>query len=591
MTTKELPSRPQPIGPAQGPHEGPILRQADGYVELSVFETGTPPRFRLYFFDTQFHPVAPPAADSIALLTERPGEIVQRFAFRQEDHFLESTTNIPEPHEFLARLELEGGRQQLVTLFTEEGHDHDHDHGHDHGDAEHGTHGGPVIAHAEGLVEISVFETGVPPRFRLYFLDNHAQPVAPLPAGSVSLTTVRPDGREQTFRFRQEAEFLEATSDLPEPHEFEARLGIEREDGRQLLVTPFTEEGHDHGSHGHSLNSHHHDHGGHGQAGTHGHEPHHGDHNHDHGSGILGWLRGTFAHSHDASDKVDSVMESSAKGIRALKISLVGLGITALLQVLVVFYSGSVALLADTIHNFADAATSIPLWIAFTLARRGANRRFTYGYGKTEDVAGVVIVGVIFFSACVAGYEAVLKFVSPEPMRHLGWVAAAALIGFIGNEAVAVFRIKVGREIGSAALIADGQHSRVDGFTSLSVLIGVLGAWLGFPLLDPLVGIGITIAILFIVKDAAVAVWHRLIDGIEPEILDEIAHAPTHVAGVRAVRTVRARWIGHKVYSDVTIAVDPDLPLAVADAISRSVERSLRAHIRLLGEVVVRVTP
>lgn len=283
-------------------------------------------------------------------------------------------------------------------------------------------------------------------------------------------------------------------------------------------------------------------------------------------------------------------MESSAKGIWALKISLIGLGITALLQVVVVLYSGSVALLADTIHNFADAGTSIPLWIAFALARRGANRRFTYGYGKTEDVAGVLIVAVIFFSACVAGYEAVLKLILPEPMEHLGWVAMAALIGFIGNEAVAVYRIRVGREIGSAALIADGQHSRVDGFTSLAVLIGVIGAWLGYPLADPLVGIGITLAILFIVKDAAKAVWQRLIDGIEPEILDDIAHAPSHVAGVLAVRTVRARWIGHKVYSDVAIAVDPDLPVHVADAIARAVERALREHVRALGEVVVRVT-
>ena len=197
---------------------------------------------------------------------------------------------------------------------------------------------------------------------------------------------------------------------------------------------------------------------------------------------------------------------------------------------------------------------------------------------------------MIFFSACVAGYEAVLRFIQPEPMQHLGWVAAAALIGFIGNEAVAVYRIRVGRQIGSAALIADGQHSRVDGFTSLSVLIGVIGTWLGFPLTDPIVGIGITIAILFIVKDAARAVWHRLIDGIEPEILDDIEHAPSHIAGVQAVRNVRARWIGHKVYSDVAIAVDPDLPVHVADAIARAVERSLRAHVRPLGEVVVRVT-
>ncbi|MGB4333689.1 MAG: cation diffusion facilitator family transporter [Chromatiaceae bacterium] len=449
-----------------------------------------------------------------------------------------------------------------------------------------GEHGGPLLGYDAGHVEIAVFEAGVPPRFRLYFLDTKRLAAPPLPTAAVTLTTVRPDGAEQLFQFRQEADYLESTAEIPEPHAFEVRLRIEGEERPQLLVTPFTEE-HDHPGHGHAPGAHRHDTHGHGAhaLGDQGH-----DHHHDHGGGILGWLRGTFAHSHDVTDQVDSVMESSAKGIRALKISLVGLGITALLQVVVVLYSGSVALLADTIHNFADAGTSIPLWIAFALAKRGANRRFTYGYGKTEDVAGVIIVAVILFSACVAGYEAILKLISPEPMAHLGWVAVAALIGFIGNEAVAVYRIRVGRDIGSAALIADGQHSRVDGFTSLAVLIGVIGAWLGYPLADPLVGIGITLAILFIVKDAAKAVWHRLIDGIEPGILDDITHATGHVAGVLVVRSVRARWVGHKVYSDVAIAVDPNMSVQVADAIAHEVELSVREQVRSLGEVVVRVT-
>jgi cation diffusion facilitator family transporter len=306
---------------------------------------------------------------------------------------------------------------------------------------------------------------------------------------------------------------------------------------------------------------------------------------------LIGWLRGTFAHSHDISDKVDETMETHERGIWALKISLLGLGLTALLQVIIVAISGSVALLADTIHNFADAATSIPLWIAFALARRGASRRFTYGYGKTEDVAGVVIVGVIFLSACVAAYEAVMKMIHPQPITHLWWVAAAALIGFIGNEAVSVFRIRVGREIGSAALVADGYHSRVDGFTSLAVLIGVIGVALGVPILDPIVGIGITIAILFIVRDAARSVWGRLIEGIEPEILAQIEHAPMHVEGVREVQHVRARWLGHKVYADVEIGVDPDLTVADACAVADAAAREIRGHVRTLGEAAIRVRP
>lgn len=336
--------------------------------------------------------------------------------------------------------------------------------------------------------------------------------------------------------------------------------------------------GHDHASgHTHSAAE---DHGAHGHG-----------HAHDHGDGIFGWLRGLFGHSHNIAERIDASMESNERGIRALKISLLGLGATAIVQLIIVLLSGSVALLADTIHNFGDATTSIPLWIAFALTRRGASRRFTYGYGKTEDVAGVVIVLVIFFSACVAGYESVVKIIHPHPMTHLAWVAVAAVVGFVGNEAVAVFRIRVGNDIGSAALIADGQHARVDGFTSLAVLIGVAGAALGVPILDPIVGLFITIAILFIVKDAAHSVWLRLIDGIEPEILAEIEHAPTHVPGVLAVRDVRARWVGHRVHSDIEVQVDPSLSVRDGEAISVAVERSMHEHVRLLGSVVVRVSP
>ena len=318
---------------------------------------------------------------------------------------------------------------------------------------------------------------------------------------------------------------------------------------------------------------------------------HHDAHDHAHGSGLFGWLRDLYGHSHNIAEKTDSVLESSERGIRALKISLVGLGFTALLQLIVVFVSGSVALLADTIHNFADAGTSIPLWIAFTFARKRASRHFTYGYGKLEDVAGVIIVLIIFGSACVAGYESIRKIIHPQPVVQLGWVALAAVIGFLGNEAVAIFRIRVGNEIGSAALVADGQHARVDGFTSLAVLIGVAGVWFGLPILDPVVGVAITIAILFIVKNAALSVWTRLIDGIESEILAQIEHAPMHIEGVYGVHDVRARWIGHRVYSDVTINVDPNISVKEADGISQKVERAVRDHVPMLANVVVRSRP
>ncbi|MDQ3167166.1 MAG: cation diffusion facilitator family transporter [Chloroflexota bacterium] len=284
-------------------------------------------------------------------------------------------------------------------------------------------------------------------------------------------------------------------------------------------------------------------------------------------------------------------MATSERGIWALKVSLVGLGATALFQVVIVALSGSTSLLADTIHNFGDAATSVPLWIAFSLQRRARSRRFTYGYGRAEDLAGVVIVGLIFFSACVAAWESIDKLLDPRPVTHLWWVTAAAVIGFIGNEAVAVLRIRVGEQIGSAALIADGQHSRVDGFTSLAVLIGVGGVALGVPILDPLVGLLITVAILFIVRDAAKAVFSRMLDGIEPGILADVEHTPLHVAGVDGVHQARARWLGHKVYADLHITVDPALSVSDAHDIVERVQAALAEQIPALGEATVHVCP
>ena len=327
---------------------------------------------------------------------------------------------------------------------------------------------------------------------------------------------------------------------------------------------------------------------------AHGHEQdpdHGGEHDHTHASGVLGWLKHTFAHSHDVHEKVDDAMESNERGIWALKISLLGLGATALLQVIVVFFSGSTALLADTIHNFGDAVTAIPLWLAFAFQRRERSRRFTYGYGRTEDIAGVIIVGLIFFSACVAGYESIRKLIDPQPVTHLGWVAAAAIVGFLGNEAVAIFRIRVGEEIGSAALIADGQHSRVDGFTSLAVLVGAIGVWVGVPVLDPLIGLVITVAILFIVKDAARAVFLRVLDGVEPTILAKVERAPLLVEGVQGVHEVRARWLGHRIHADLHVTVDRRLSVAEAHTIMDRVQQELVEQVPAFGDATIHVCP
>jgi len=304
-------------------------------------------------------------------------------------------------------------------------------------------------------------------------------------------------------------------------------------------------------------------------------------HDHQHGHEEHG-------HTHGA---VDPSIATSERGMWAVKWSFVGLFVTALLQVVVVVISSSVALLSDMIHNFGDALTAVPMWIAFALARLGASRRFTFGYGRVEDLAGVVVVLIILFSAVVAGYQAIERVIHPQPVGLLWAVAAAALVGFVGNEAVAIFRIRVGRQIGSAALIADGYHARTDGWTSLAVLLGAAGVWLGYPLADPIVGLLIAAAILVIVWQSGKTVFTRLLDGVDPEVIEEIRHAAQDVPGVEEVAEVRARWLGHRLRAEVNVAVDPELSVAEGHAIAREVNHRLLHELRYLDMAVVHVDP
>lgn len=304
-----------------------------------------------------------------------------------------------------------------------------------------------------------------------------------------------------------------------------------------------------------------------------------GGHGHDHGEGGHG-------HTHGV---VDPTIATTTRGIWAIKWSFVVLAITSLLQLVIVFVSGSVALLADTIHNVGDAATAVPLWIAFILVRRKPSRTFTYGLGRVEDLAGIVIVLIILFSAIVAGYEAIDRLIHPQAITFLGWVAAAGLIGFLGNEAVAVFRIRVGREINSAALIADGYHARTDGFTSLAVVLGAIGVWMGFPLADPIVGLLITVAIFGIVWQSSKAVLTRMLDGVEPGIVDEIHHAAEHVRGIERVAQAQARWIGHRLHADIAIKVADTASARDVLGITDALRRELLDHLPALSEANIRL--
>lgn len=296
-------------------------------------------------------------------------------------------------------------------------------------------------------------------------------------------------------------------------------------------------------------------------------------------------------HSHDAADSVDDTLESTAAGIRTVKISLLVLGLTALIQIVIVVMSGSVALAADTIHNFADALTAVPLWIAFALGAKPATRRYTYGFGRVEDLAGSFVVAMITMSAIIAGYEAIARLIHPQQIEHVGWVALAGLVGFIGNEWVALYRIRVGHRIGSAALIADGLHARTDGFTSLAVLCSAGGVALGFPLADPLVGLLITAAILAVLRTAARDVFRRLLDGVDPAMVDAAEQALAARPGVQAVRSVRMRWIGHRLHADAELDVDPALDLAQAHRIAHDAEHELTHTVPKLTTALIHAYP
>jgi cation diffusion facilitator family transporter len=308
------------------------------------------------------------------------------------------------------------------------------------------------------------------------------------------------------------------------------------------------------------------------------------DHRHPHDRG------GAHGHGH-THGTIDPSITTSERGIFAIKWSFIGLMITAIIQVVVAGLSHSVGLLADTIHNFGDAATAVPLWIAFALARWRPSKRFTYGYGLVEDLAGVAIVAIILFSAIVAGYETVQRFLHPQPVGYLWAVIAASIVGFIGNEAVAIFRIKVGKEIESAALVADGYHARIDGWTSLAVLFGAVGVWFGYPLADPIVGGLITIGIAQIVWQSSKPVFTRMLDGVDPEVIEELRRAASHVSGVEKVTDVRARWLGHRLRAELNIAVAPHLEVTQGHAIAKEVRHELMHHVGYLSDAMIYVDP
>ena len=329
----------------------------------------------------------------------------------------------------------------------------------------------------------------------------------------------------------------------------------------------------------------------------HGHHHHHHDGGHRHHSGnILTKIAAAlhlpgFTHDHNHADLAgDRAFLDNQLAVRTVWIALIALGLTTALQVIIYIASGSVALLADTVHNLGDALNSIPLLFAFYIARRAANKRYTYGYGRLEDIAGVFIVISIGFSAAYILYESVQRLLNPLPLENLEWIALAALVGFVGNELVAIMQIRVGRRIGSDAMIADGQHALIDGLTSLAVLIAVVGTLIGVPILDPIVGIAIAIAIVGITWNAIKAIWYRMMDAVDPHLVEHVEAHVLALDGVKSIETLRLRWVGHRMYGVMKIAVPADLSMEAVGEIVQAIQREASHVIPQLEELTVQAS-
>ncbi len=304
------------------------------------------------------------------------------------------------------------------------------------------------------------------------------------------------------------------------------------------------------------------------------------------------WLIFTaMGHSHDHDTSPQLVLDSGAVGIRATKISLLALGATAVFQAIIVVFSGSVALFSDTLHNFTDALTAIPLWIAFSVGRRRPTPRYTYGFHKLEDVAGLLIVAAIGLSAILVIWESTTRLFEPRLIDHIPWVITAGIVGALGNEFVARYRIKVGRAIGSEALVTDGHHARTDALTSLAVVAAAVGAAVGAAWVDPVAGLVVGVGILWLLARSARKMSRRMLDGIEPEIVSQVDSTIRGVEEVRDLADLRVRWQGHQLRVTASVCVDPDLTVKAGHEIALNVEHALHHRYSFPVAAVIHIDP
>ena len=338
-------------------------------------------------------------------------------------------------------------------------------------------------------------------------------------------------------------------------------------------------EDHHHHEHGHSHAHHHHSH----------------DHHHHHSDNILVKIAMVlhlpgFAHDHSHADLAgDRAFLDNQLAIRTVWIALVALGLTTALQVVIYAASGSVALLADTVHNLGDALNSVPLVDRILFRTSTGEPQVYLRLWPSGGYRGVFIVISIGFSAAYILFESVQRLFNPRELENLEWIALASLVGFVGNELVALMQIRVGRRIGSDAMIADGQHALIDGLTSLAVLIAVIGTLIGVPILDPIVGIVIAFAIVGITWNAIKAVWYRIMDAVDPHLVE---HVDTHVRGIEgvaAIEALRMRWVGHRMYGVLKVRVAPGTTLEESQRIVAAAQREAAHVIPQMDELTVQV--
>jgi cation diffusion facilitator family transporter len=284
-------------------------------------------------------------------------------------------------------------------------------------------------------------------------------------------------------------------------------------------------------------------------------------------------------------------METSARGLRVTKVTFAAMLATAFAQMLLVLVTDSAALLADTIHNFLHATSSIPLWFALAIGRRPPTRRYTFGYRRAEDLAGLVVVAMIAVSAIVVAYESLDRLFHPRTIDNLPVLLLAGLGGFIANELVAIYRVRVGREIHSEALVADGQHARADGLTSLGVVVGAVGVALGWPAADPIVGLVITGTIVVVLVQSARQVIGRLMDAVDPDLTDQIERISLSTPGVQRVEAIHVRWIGHRLSISLHVTVDCSLSVYQGHEIAEAVRHELLRHVPGLDSVLIHIDP